>query len=99
MSPRDVQEIDHFGRQLNKSEFIRDCYQKATSSSYGHCLIDFDQKTSESSRFFSKNNGTAPTSYYPPGAKATALTNGREKRSYTEALAKQKSLQKKFMSL
>ena len=32
-SLRDVQQIDHFDGQFNKSEFIRDCYQKATSSS------------------------------------------------------------------
>ena len=101
-SPRDVQQIDHFGRQLNKSEFIRDCYQKATSSSYGHFLIDFDPKTSESLRFCSNITGPGPTIFYLPSslAKETALTNEREKRAYTEALAKQKekeSFQKNFM--
>ena len=103
-SPRDVQQIDHFGRQLNKSEFIRDCYQKATSSSYGHFLIDFDPKTSESLRFCSNITGPGPTIFYLPSslAKETALTNEREKRAYTEALAKQKekeSFQKNFMWL
>ena len=90
-SPRDVQQIDHFGRQLNKSEFIRDCYQKATSFSYGHFLIDFDPKTSESLRFCSNITVPGPTIFYLPSvAKETALTNEREKRAYTEALAKQK---------
>ena len=27
-SPRDVQQIDVFGRQLNNTEFIRDCYKR-----------------------------------------------------------------------
>ena len=91
-SPRDVQQIDHFGRQLNKSVFIRDCHQKATWSPYGHFLIDFDPKTSESLRFCSNITGPAPTVFYLPFflAKETALTNEREKRAYTEALAKQK---------
>ena len=34
-SPRNVQQIAYFGRQLNKLEFIRACYPKAISSSYG----------------------------------------------------------------
>ena len=28
-SPRDVEQIDQFGRHLNNSEFIQDCYQEA----------------------------------------------------------------------
>ena len=33
--PRDVQQIDVFGRQLNNTEFIRDCYKKATNEGFG----------------------------------------------------------------
>ena len=82
-SPRDVQQSDHFGRQLNKSEFIRDCYEKATSSSYDHFLIDFDPKTSESLRFCSIFSGPGATIFYLPSslAKETALTNEGEKRT------------------
>ena len=97
-SLRDVQQIDHFRRQLNKSRFIRDCYQKATSSPYGHFLIDFDPKTSESLRFCSNITGPGATIFYLPSlAKETALTSEKEKRAYTEALAKRKeSFQKKL---
>ena len=35
-SPRDVQQIDVFGRQLNNTEIIRDCYKKATNEPFGH---------------------------------------------------------------
>ena len=79
-SPRDVQHIDHFDRQLNKSEFIGDCDQKATSSSFGHFLIDFDPKTSESLGFCSTITGPGPTIFYLPSslAETTALTNENE---------------------
>ena len=43
-SVRDVQQIDHFCRQLNKSEFLRDFCQKATMSSYGDFFLDLDAK-------------------------------------------------------
>ena len=82
-SPRDVQQMDQFGRQLSKSEFIRDCYQKTTSSSYGHFLVDFDSKTSESLRFCSNIIGPGPASFYVPSSfsKETALKYEREKRA------------------
>ena len=57
-SPRDLQQIDHLGRQLKKVDFLRDCYTRATSEPYGHLLIDLDPKTSEALRFCS--NITAP---------------------------------------
>ena len=44
-SPWDVQPIDVFGRQLNNTEFIRDCYKKATNEPFGHIMIDFDPRT------------------------------------------------------
>ena len=99
-SPRDIQQIDHSGRQLNKSQFIRDFYQKATSYSYGLFLIDFELRTSESLRFCSNITGPGPTLFYLHSSlpKATSLTNGNEIRAYSEALAKEKeSSQKNFM--
>ena len=88
--PRDVQQIDHFGRQLNKSEFIGDCYQKDSFSSYGHFFIDFDPKTNESLQPCCNITPPGTTEFYLPSsfAKATALTNDIEKGVYTEALAK-----------
>ena len=99
-SPRDVQQINHFGRQLNKSEFIRDSYQKATSIPYGHFMIDFDPKTSEPLRYCSNITGPGPTIFYLQSsqAKETLLTNEREKRAYTEAMAKEKERLQKIHS-
>lgn len=91
-SPRDLQQIDHFGRQLKKVEFLRDCYNKATSEPYGHLLIDLDPKTSECLRFCSNITAPGPTIFHLPSevARETNLYNERERRAYTEALAEQK---------
>ena len=48
ISPRDLKQIDVSGRQLNNTEFIRDCYKKATNEPFGHFMIDFDPRTSDS---------------------------------------------------
>ena len=91
-SPRDLQQIDHLGRQLKKVEFLRDCYTRATSEPYGHLLIDLDPKTSECLRFCSNITAPGASIFYIPSeiAKETNLTNEREKRAYTEALAEHK---------
>ena len=90
-SPSDVQQIDHFGSHLNDLEVIRNCYQNATSPSYGHFLIDFDPKTSEFLQFSSTFTGPGPTIFYLSSslAKVATLRNETEKGAYTEALAKQ----------
>ena len=46
-SPRDVQQLDLLGRQLNVSKFLRSCYELATRDSFGHLLIDLDPRTSD----------------------------------------------------
>ena len=94
-SPRDVQQIDVFGRQLNNTEFIRDCYKKATSEPFGHFMIDFDPRTSDSLRYCSNIVEPGPTEFYIPSslAKETPLTKEREKLAYTEALAEKQEKQ------
>ena len=37
-SPRDIQQIDYLGRQLNKANFLRHAYQLATKEDFGHLL-------------------------------------------------------------
>ena len=49
--PRDSQQIEYFGRQLNKVMLQKECYTKAVAETYGHLLIDLDPKTSECLRF------------------------------------------------
>ena len=45
-SPRDIQEFDHLGRQLNAPKYLRQLYELATKNSCGHLLIDIDPRTS-----------------------------------------------------
>ena len=83
---------------INKSEFIRDFYQKATSSSYGHFLIDFDRKTSESLQFCSNITGSGPTVFYLLSSVATviALTNERKTRVYWSISKTKRKLSEEF---
>ena len=92
-SARDEQQVERFGRQLKKVEFIRDSHKKATTEPYCLFMIDLDPKTSDSFRFCFKIVGLGATIFYVPSnlAKETPLTNEREKLADTEALATQKN--------
>lgn len=85
-SPRDIQQIAHFGKQLNKSKFIKDCFESATEEAFGHLLIDLDPRTSDSLRYCSNIVGPEPTIFYLPSSKAvvTEITNEREKIGYSQ---------------
>lgn len=89
-SPRDIQQITHFARQLNKTAFLKDAYANAVAEQYGHLIIDLDPKTSEKLRYCSNITGPFPSVFYLPSSKAvvSVLSNEREKRAYTETLAK-----------
>ena len=50
-SPRDIQQLDHLGRQLNLPKFLRQPYELATEDSFGHLLKDFDPRTSDCLRY------------------------------------------------
>ena len=47
-SLRNVKPISHFGRQVNKTKFIRDWYKKIRLHASGLFLVDSDSKTSDS---------------------------------------------------
>ena len=76
-----------------KGEFLRETYRKATSEPYGLLLVDLDPKTSDYLRFASNITPPGPSIFHLPSelARETNLTNEREKRAYTEALAEQKN--------
>ena len=88
-SPRDIQQIDYLGRQLNNAKFLRHAYQLATKEDFGHLLIDLDPKTSECLRYSSNIVPPSPTIFYLPSSKAviTSLENERERIMYIEANA------------
>ena len=85
-SPRDLRQIDHFGRELKKVHFREDCYTQATALPHGHFLIDLDPKTSEVLRFGSIVTAAGPTRFHLPSAiaKETEIDNERERRAYSE---------------
>ena len=89
-SPRDTQQIEYLGRQLNKAVFLKECYTDAVAEPHGHLLIDLDPKTSECLRFCSNIVGPGPTIFYLPSsqAKITEINNEREKFAYTQSLGK-----------
>ena len=88
-SPRDIQQIDYLGRQLNNAKLLRHAYQLATKEDFGHLLIDLDPKTSECLRYSSNIVPPSPTIFYLPSSKAviTSLENERERVMYIEANA------------
>ena len=51
-SPRDVQQVEFLGKQLNLNHFLKNCYEIATREKFGHLLIDLDPKTLDCLRFF-----------------------------------------------
>ena len=86
-SPRDIQQIGLIGRQLNNTQFLKDCYELATKQPFGHLLIDLDPKTSDVLRYCSNIVPPGPSVFYLPPAKAviTNLSNFRERALYAAA--------------
>ena len=87
-SPRDIQQLEHLGRQLNLTKFLRSCYELATKDTYGHLLIDLDPRTSDCLRYCSNIIPPGPSIFYLPLSKAepvTLITNEREKTIYSAA--------------
>ena len=84
-SPRDIQQLDHLGRQLNAPKFLRQSYELATKDSFGHLLIDLDPRTSDCLRYCSNIIPPGPSIFYLPLDKAevTPITNEREKIIYS----------------
>ena len=85
-SPRDVQQVDYLGRQLNLAKFLRHCYQLSTKEAFGHFLIDLNPKTSETLRFCSNITGPGPSIFYPPAPQPDEipLSNERDKSLYAK---------------
>ena len=88
-SPRDIQQVDHLGRQLNNTKFLRNCYQLATKDPYGHLLINLDPRTSDCLRYCSNITPPGPSIFHLPKnqAEVTPLTSEREKIIYSAAAA------------
>ena len=86
-SPRDVQQVECLGKQLNLNHFLKNCYEKATRETFGHLLIALDPKTLNCLQFCSNITEPGPLVIYIPSDKAdiTHILNEQEKVLYTEA--------------
>ena len=87
-SPRDVQQVEFLGKQLNLSHFLKNCYEIATRETFGHLLIDLDPKTSDCLCFCSNITVPGPSVFYIPSDKAdiTHISNEQEKFSILKRL-------------
>ena len=80
-APRDTQQINFIGRQLNNTQFWKESYELAIRKQFGHLLIDLDPKTSAVLRYCSNIVPPGPSIFYLPSAKSviTNLTDERER--------------------
>ena len=86
-SPRDIQQVDHLGRQLNAPKLLRQSYELATKDSFAHLLIDLDPRTSDCLRYCSNIIPPGPSVFYLPllRAEVRPITIEREKIIYSAA--------------
>ena len=89
-SPRDKRQITYIGTKLNNTIFLKESYELATKLPFGHLLIDWDPKASDSLRYCSNIVQPCPTIFYLPSSKAVIinLTDERERVMYAKANAR-----------
>ena len=82
-SPRDVLQINTLSQKLGLGSKLKEWYQDATSTPYGHLLIDLTPKTVDSLRYCT-NSGSVPSKFYlPAGAETKLLDDDHTIRLYT----------------
>ena len=69
-SPRDVLQINTLSQQQGLGSQLKEWYQDATSTPYGHLLIDLTPKTVDSLRYC-PNSGSVPSKFYLPAETET----------------------------
>ena len=69
-STRDVLQINTLSQQLDLGSQLKESYQDATSTPYGHLLIDLTPKTVDSLRYCT-NSGSVPSKFYLPAGTET----------------------------
>ena len=82
-SPRDVLQINSVSQQLRLGSQLKEWYQDATSTPYGHLLIDLTSKTIDSLRYCT-NSGSVPSKFYlPEGTETTCSDDEHTIRLYS----------------
>ena len=72
-SPRDIQQIEYLGKQLNCLQLIEEAYTLATAEPFGHLMIDLDPKTSQGLRFSPQLIGPDPSIFYLSSPEAVLI--------------------------
>ena len=87
-SPRDVQQIDVLGKQLGLGNTLRKWYADATSTPYGHLMIDLSPKTNDLLRY-STDVTSFPTKFYLPSSRSrvTQINDQKSGLLYSKALS------------
>ena len=80
-SPRDNQQLDYIGRQLNVLIILQNVYELATEDNFGHLLIDLDPRTTYCLRYCLNIITPGPSIFFLLLNKpeVTPITSEREK--------------------
>ena len=97
-SPRDVLQINTLSQQLGLGSQLKEWYQDATSTPYGHLLIDLTPKTVDLLRYCT-NSGSVPSKFYLPAGRETKFLDDEHTiRLYTPKFQTfSQKLQKQFI--
>ena len=82
-SPRDVLQINTLSQQLGLGSQLKEWYQDATSTPYGHLLIDLTPKTVDSLRYCTNSDSVPSKFYLPAGTETKFLDDEHTIRLYT----------------
>ena len=79
----DVLQINTLSQQLGLGSHLKEWYQDATSTPYGHLLIDLTQKTVDSLRYCTSSGSVLSKFYLSTGTETTFLDDEHTIRLYT----------------
>ena len=79
----DVLQINTLSQQLGLGSHLKEWYQDATSTPYGHLLIDLTQKTVDSLRYCTSSGSVLSKFYLSAGTETTFLDDEHTIRLYT----------------
>ena len=82
-SPRDVLQINTLSQQLGLGSQLKEWYQDAISTPYGHLLIDLTPKTVESLRYCTNSVSVPSKVYLPAGTETKFLDDEHTIHLYT----------------
>ena len=86
-SPRDVLQINTLSQQLGLGSHLKEWVQDATSTPYGHLLIDFTPKIVDSLRYCTSSGSVLSKFYLSAGTETKFLDDEHTIRLYTPIIS------------